>query len=98
MLPDSGNGTLHATLPSNDNEIICMTDIVFLKYIVEGITHTGMLIVEFEYSSRRCSINYLDVQFNDPELRKHVEGNPHVLRNIDSYLRNKLLYQEYNFN
>lgn len=98
MLPDSGNWTLHRTSPGNDNDKICMIDIIFLKYSVEGITHSGMLTVEFEYSSSRCSINYLDVQYSDPELRKHVEGNPHVLRNIYSYLRNKLLKQEYNFN
>ncbi len=98
MLGDNRNGMLHASSPNNDNDIMCMTDIIFLNYLDEGITHCGMLTVEFEYSSNRCRINYLDVQFSDPELRKHVEGNPHVLRNIDSYLRNKLLNQEYNFN
>ncbi len=89
---------LQTTSPGNDNDIICMTDIMFLKYLVEGITHSGMLTVEFEYSSSRCTINYLDVHFSDPEIRQQVEGNRYVLRNIDSYLRNKLLNQEYNFN
>jgi len=98
MLFENGNGMLQTTSPGNDNDIICMTDIMFLKYSVEGITHSGMLTVEFEYSSSRCTINYLDVHFSDPEIRQQVEGNPYVLRNIDSYLRNKLLNQEYNFN
>ncbi len=75
-----------------------MTDIVFLRYMSEGIIHSGMLTVEFESSSSLCSINYLDVQYSDPQMRKHVEGNPNVLRNIDSYLRNNLLYQEYSIN
>jgi hypothetical protein len=96
MLPDNGNGTLHATSSDNDNDKICMTDIVFLKYMSEGIIHSGTLTVEFEYSTSLCSINYLDVQYSDPQMRKHVEGNPNVLRNIDSHLRNNLLYQEYN--
>jgi hypothetical protein len=98
MLPDNRNGTLHATSSGNDNDKICMTDIVFLKYMSEGIIHSGTLTVEFEYSSSLCSINYLDVQYSDPQMRKHVEGKPNVLRNIDSHLRNNLLYQEYNFN
>jgi len=75
-----------------------MTDIVFLRYMSEGIMHSGMLAVEFEYSSNLCSINYLDVQYSDSRMRKQVEGNPNVLRNIDSHLRNNLLYQEYNIN
>ena len=75
-----------------------MTDIVFLRYMSEGIIHSGMLTVEFEYSSRLCSINYLDVEYSAPQMRKHVEENPNVLRNIDSHLRNNLLYQEYSIN
>lgn len=80
------------------DDTVCMTDIVFLRYLSEGIMQSGMLTMEFEYSSNLCSINYLDVQFGDPQIRKHVEGNPNVLRNIDSYLRNNLLYQEYSIN
>jgi hypothetical protein len=75
-----------------------MTEMVFLKYVVDAVTKSGMITIEFEYSSSRLTINYLDVEFSDNDLRKHVEGNPRVLRNIDSYLRNNLLYQEYNLN
>ena len=82
-------------LLGNNNDKICMTDIVFLRYMSEGIMHSGMLTIEFEYSSSLCSINYLDVEYSDPQMRKHVEDNPNVLRNIDSHLRNNLLYQEY---
>ena len=94
MLPNDRNGTLLG----NNNDMMCMTDIVFLRYMSEGIMHSGMLAVEFEYSSNLCSINYLDVQYSDSRMRKQVEGNPNVLRNIDSHLRNNLLYQEYNIN
>ena len=81
-----------------NNDMICMTDIVFLRYMSEGIIHSGTVAIEFEYSSSHCSINYLDVQYGDPQMRKHVEGNPNVLRNIDSHLRNNLLYKEYSIN
>ena len=75
-----------------------MIEMVFLKYVVDSVARSGMITIEFEYSSTLLTINYHDVEFSDNDLRKHVEGNPRVLRNIDSYLRNKLLYQEYNLN
>jgi hypothetical protein len=79
-----------------NNVKICLTNIVFLRYTSEGIVQSGMLTIEFEYSSSQGSLNYLEVEYSDPQMRKHIEGNPNVLRNIDSYLRNDLLYQEYN--
>jgi hypothetical protein len=98
MLSNNGNDTLNATSSGNYNDRIWMTDIIFLRYMSEGIVHSGTLAMEFEYSSSLCSINYLDVQYSDPQMRKHVEGNPNVLRNIDSHLRNNILYQEYSIN
>ena len=99
MLPNNGYDYLfHATSSGNYIDKICMTDIVFLRYLSDGVIHSGTLAIEFEYSSSLCSINYLDVQYSDPQMRKHVEGNPNVLRNIDSHLRNNLLYQEYSIN
>ena len=91
MLPNNRN----CTLLGNDNYMIGMTHIVFLKYMSEGIIHSGMLTVDFEYSSDLSSINYLDVQYSDPRMRKHVEDNRNVMRNIDSHLKNNLLFQEY---
>jgi hypothetical protein len=31
-------------------------------------------------------------------MEKYVEANPYILKNVDAYLRNKLLKQEYNSN
>jgi hypothetical protein len=41
-------------------------------------------------------IEYLDVQYSDTQLERQVESSPQVLKNIDAYLRNKLLKLEYN--
>ena len=99
MFTDNGNGTIHATPAGNDNDVITTTDRCCISYVYDwGIIHSGTLAIEFEYSSSYCSINYLDIQYGDPQMRKHVEGNPNVLRNIDSHLRNNLLYQEYSIN
>ena len=46
MLPDNGNGTIHATPIGNDNDVISMTDVVFLTYMSEGIIHSGTLAIE----------------------------------------------------
>ena len=62
----------------------------------EGLVRSGMVTVDFEYSSSLGSINYLEVEYSDPKMRKYVEDNPNVMRNIDSHLRNNLLFQEYN--
>lgn len=86
------------TTPSRKaNSFIRLTDVIFLRYILDGQPRAGTIAVEFEYSSSDCSIKYLNVHYGDPELTKHVEGNPTVLRNIDSYLRNKLLKLEHEF-
>jgi len=76
-------------------ERICLTDIIFLRY---GDSKSGNICVEFEYFQSEGSINYLEVSYSDPDLEKYVEGNQYVLRNVDAYIRNKLLKQEYNYN
>ena len=88
----------HPTPKGNDSDLICITPPVFLRYMSDGIVQSGILTIEFEYSSVLGSINYLEVEYSDPQMRKHVEENTNVLRNIDSHLRNNLLYQEYSLN
>ena len=91
------NANLNSATPRKANSLIRLTDMIFLRYALEGESKTGTITVELEYSSSSCSINYINVHYSDPELTKHVEGNPRVLRNIDSYLRTKLLKLEHNF-
>lgn len=58
---------------------------------------SGILTIEFEYYSSDGSIKYHDMHYSDPRLIKHIEGNPRVMKNIDSYLRKSLLESEYGF-
>lgn len=55
----------------------------------------GILTVEFDYYSDDGSIKYRDMHYSNPRLIKHIEGNPKVMKNIDSYLRKNLLESEY---
>ena len=56
---------------------------------------SGILTIEFDYYSHNDKITYRDMSYSDPRLIKHIEGNPFVMRNIDSYLRKYLLESEY---
>ena len=58
---------------------------------------SGILTIQFEYYSSDGSIKYRDMRYSDPRLIKHIEGNPRVMKNIDSYLRKNLLEAEYGF-
>lgn len=77
---------------SQISERICVTDMMFWNY---RDCKAGSICVEFEYFQSDSSINYLDICYSDPELERYVEANPSVLKNIDGYLRNKLLKQEF---
>lgn len=58
---------------------------------------SGILTIDFDYYSSDGSIKYRDMRYSDPRLIKHIEGNPRVMKNIDSYLRKNLLEAEYGF-
>ncbi|HXW12640.1 MAG TPA: hypothetical protein VD694_07760 [Nitrososphaeraceae archaeon] len=58
---------------------------------------SGILTIEFEYDSSDGRIKYRDMRYSDPRLIKHIEGNPRVMKNIDSFLRKNLLEAEYGF-
>lgn len=56
---------------------------------------SGILSVEFDYHPEDGIMKYRDINYSDKRLIKHIEGNPQVMKNIDSYLRKNLLESEY---
>jgi hypothetical protein len=87
-------GSIGTVRRDNAYDRICLKHVIFLKYTG---SKDGNICLEFEYIPSDSSINYLEVSYSNPELEKYVEGNPNVLRNIDAYLRNKLLEREFNY-
>ena len=77
----------------NAHDRIRLKEVAFLKY---ADSKDGNICIEFEYISSDSSINYLEVSYSHPDMEKYVEVNTNVLRNIDAYLRNKLLQREFN--
>jgi hypothetical protein len=45
------------------------------------------VIIEYRYYPSEDSISYLDVRYSDPKLQSMIEGNIHMMKNIDNYIR-----------
>jgi hypothetical protein len=59
-----------------------------LSFRIEG--KPSRIIVEYEYYPSSGAINYVDVRYSNDLLRSMVEGDPSMMRKIDSYLRKAL--------
>lgn len=93
--PESEKG--YKNPKSYDSDGFSFTDIVSLTYLDQkGVTRSGIITIELQFAPSTLSIDYIDVHYSDAQLEKQIESNPNVLRNIDSYLRNKLLKLQYN--
>lgn len=91
------NEDLNVKEPRFANDSLRFTDIISVKYVgSQGVDKFGFIILKLEYSSQ--DLKYIDIEYSDSYLMKHVEEHPDVLRNIDSYLRNKILQKESTIN
>ncbi|HJU77990.1 MAG TPA: hypothetical protein VJ599_00295 [Nitrososphaeraceae archaeon] len=92
-----------STRRDGDNMVSKSTQPIRLSHLIafnvkeNDTVISGILTIEFEYYSSDGSIKYRDMRYTDPRLIKHIEGNPRVMKNIDSYLRKNLLEAEYGF-
>ncbi len=93
-----------SALPDNDDDTVRKTvrplrlgHLVAFNIQENNDQISGFLSMEFDYYSYDGSIKYRDMQYSDRRLIKHIEGNPRVMKNIDSYLRKNLLEYEYGF-
>ena len=84
-------------IPGNNIRPIRLSHLIAFNIKENDDEISGILTIEFEYYSSDGSIKYHDMRYSDPRLIKHIEGNPRVMKNIDSYLRKSLLESEYGF-
>ena len=74
-----------------------MTKAVCLRYKDEDdLIRSGIVTMEIEFTPSDLSISYMDVGYSDRKMMELIESKPLILRNVDSYLRNKLLKSEFN--
>lgn len=78
-----------------NNGIIRFYDVVALSFKDNNEILSAFITLEYTYNTRNGSIKYVDIKYSDRRLEKHIEQNPNVIRNVDSYLRNKMLKLEY---
>ena len=79
----------------NNGEPLRLSHLIAFNVREDAEHISGILTVEFDYYSDDGSIKYHDLHYSNPKLIKHIEGNPRVMKNIDSYLRKNLLESEY---
>jgi hypothetical protein len=54
---------------------------------------TARVMIEYKYYPSSDDISYVGVTYSDKRLEYMIEGNPRMIRNIDSYLRRRLICQ-----
>ncbi len=69
-------------------------DLIAIKFPGDGKILSGFITIEYRYNSQNGIITYSDIKYSDKRMEKYLEDNPNVIRNIDSYLKNKLLELE----
>ncbi len=91
IVPDTKKYKKIAKLNSNT---INLYDLIAIKFPGEGEILSGFITIKYRYNSNNGIINYSDIKYSDKRMEKYLEDNPNVIRNIDSYLKNKMLESE----
>ena len=78
-----------------NNGLVRFYDVVALSFKDNNEILSAFITLEYLYNIPTGSIKYVDIKYSDRRLEKHIEQNPNVIKNVDSYLRNKSLKLEY---
>ena len=76
------------------SKTIKLYDLIAVKFPGEGQTLSGFITIKYTYNPDNGIITYSDIKYSDKRMEKYLEDNPNVIRNIDSYLKNKMLQSE----
>ncbi|HJU58916.1 MAG TPA: hypothetical protein VJ583_04150 [Nitrososphaeraceae archaeon] len=92
---NKNNNKKKANFQSNS---IKLYDLIALKFPCEGRILSGFITIEYKYNPQKITINYSNIKYSDKRMEAYLEKNPTVIRNIDSYLKNKMLESEFKLN
>jgi hypothetical protein len=81
------------TSKSNSNTIN-LYDLIAIKFPDKGQILSGFITIKYTYNPKSGLLTYCDINYSDKRMEKYLEDNPNVIRNIDSYLKNKMLESE----
>ncbi|HEX7258933.1 MAG TPA: hypothetical protein VF242_12825 [Nitrososphaeraceae archaeon] len=82
------------TTPFQSNSIK-LYDLIAIKFPSEGKILSGFITIEYKYNPQKVTITYSNVKYSDKRMEAYLEKNPNVIRNIDSFLKNKMLESEF---
>ena len=74
---------------------IKLYDLIAMKFPTDGKILSGFITIEYNYNPQEVTITYSNIKYSDKRMEIYLEKNPNVIKNIDSYLRNKMLESEF---
>ena len=74
---------------------IKLYDLIAIKFPSEEKILSGFITIEYTYNPQEITITYSNIKYSDKRMEAYLEKNPSVIRNIDSYLKNKMLETEF---
>ena len=74
---------------------IKLYDLIAIKFPSGGKILSGFITIEYKYNPQKVTITYSNVKYSDKRMEAYLEKNPNVIRNIDSFLKNKMLESEF---
>jgi hypothetical protein len=75
----------------SDSHSIALYDLIAIKFPGEGKILSGFITIKYRYNLKNGIITYSDIKYSDKRMERYLEEQPNVIRNIDSYLKNKML-------
>lgn len=88
----NNNNKKTTTFQSNS---IKLYDLIAIKFPSEGKILSGFITIEYKYNPQKVTITYSNIKYSDKRMEAYLEKNPNVIRNIDSFLKNKMLESEF---
>src|ERR687897_3499037 len=88
------NNNNKKTTPFQSNSIK-LYDLIAIKFPSEGKILSGFITIEYRYNPQKVTITYSNIKYSDKRMEAYLEKNPNVIRNIDSFLKNKMLESEF---
>ena len=74
---------------------IKLYDLIAIKFPSQGRILSGFITIEYNYNPENVTISYSNIKYSDKRMEIYLEKNPNVIKNIDSYLKNKMLESEF---
>jgi len=93
-IKDEKNNTKKKNISLQSNSIK-LYDLIAIKFPSEGKILSGFITIEYMYDPQKVAINYSKIKYSDERMEAYLEKNPNVIRNVDSYLKNKMLESEF---